>query len=364
MKPTSGFTLVETVTAMAIAGTIFTSLYLVSAVAVEQSATQQETQESLADAHRVMNEIETAIRLSDRVLKSGVNILLLETRYFIDDDAGIEQVRYVRSGNSLYRRISDEGGPLSEPELLLAVATSFQANKLRIRESFDREDFDVNIAGPIATGNARTANGAVQAEYDLKELGDVDADLLAAYSTEKERLEATGASAITATTMTVSPPMKKASLTVTTDFTPQSLFKEYRPLVFGAEMPDTDNISVVFESNGDVVVRTTEGGTLVEQSTPNLSWTPANAYKVRLEMSASKARAFISENGEVAQKVGIIDSGTMTTGSLHYQINGTGSAAWDSLEIDNDFLTIKLTTTLNGQSKDLWGGACSRQPKK
>lgn len=363
MTRQQGFSMIELVMSMAIFGTLLSSLYVVSTVAVGQTSTQQEKQASLGDAHRALAQIETAVRLSDRIVKAGVDRLVLETRYFIDTDDGVEEVRYIRSGNSLYRRVSDEGGALSEPLLILDDATAFQAHKLTIRENFDREDFDSTVAGVIPVGDTITADSSVQAEYDLRAMGDIDPDLLTAYSVEKERVEATGTSAVAPTTMTLTPPLKKRSLTATTDFTPQSVFKEYRPLVWGDAAPDTNNISVIFKSDGKIMLRTTQGGTLVDEATSGATWAMANAYKVRLEMMGDKARAFVSANGEPPQKVGIIDNGTMTTGALHYQINGTGNGAWDSLEVDYRFLNLTLTTTLNGKSVQLWGGACSRQPE-
>lgn len=355
-----GMSLLELVMTTAVIGTVFVAFVAVEQVTVVEGAKRSVADERWIQGSVVVDEMENAVRLAERVLKAGDGTLLVSTRYFWDLDDGVEEIYYYSSGSSIYRRVADEVATFGSPELIYEHAVSFCAHALEIADSFNAEDYGAT-AVKTADG-ASTVDTANKAEYKVNEMGGADQDVYTYYdeSNQMLKLEPTTLEPVT---VTVTPDLRKKWLHAQTRFRPQVDHQEYRPLVYGSEVPDTTNVSVVFGADGSIRLRSVEGGVLTAEEVSTISWKSGAEYRVQLESEKRYIMAtLLNENGR-QHKIGAVSSGAIDNAKLHFQSVTHGAVGeWDDLLVDYPLVEIEFEVDLGDSQAIIYGGATRRQP--
>lgn len=356
----TGYTLLELVLASAMVGGLCLSAVLAMDGVAGRAAALSTSESTLAAAQRALRHIEHAIRHSFEVGGAGAGVLKLETRHAFDLDDDIEVVGYTLIGSQLVRTIDDPKGGITS-EVLLDGVLGFSASYIRIQDTFDAERFGTGV--DLVPGLPEEVDTRVAASYTVDELGRVDPSLLAAYREGSEDLALHASNPLQETTATVTPLLDGKRWRASIDFRPEVSGAEFRPLVYGAALPDSNNLSVVFGASGAVRLHHARQGVLLSSAQASVSWNAGVHYRVELRASETSAMATLRSGGR-SVKIGTVAlDEPLAAGRMHLQVvtyDATG--AWDNLAFDNQEVALKLMVSSKGASVTLHGGAVSRQP--
>lgn len=322
-------------------------------------------EQRFAEAQRALSQMEQAIRLSERVLEASDALMILETRYFWDSDDDVELIRYTLVGDQLLRAVADGSAVYDSDEVVAENISFFSCHSLEISDEFDRVNYDTSdhaVMPPTGDMGTVDLDATTVAVFEVHDFATMDADLPAAYDADNQRLEIENNSAVAAKTVTVSPPTPAQGLQAITGFTPIEDNMEYRPIVFGSETLDVDNVAVVFEPDRTIRVKSVRSGTLMGQAVGTTTWEPLQSYSVKLELRYGRAYAWV-DAGNGYEVIGDITGGNVDDKPVHLQAVGNGArGAWDSLRITYPYVQLELQVHLtDGPSLSLYGGATRRQ---
>lgn len=360
-RSNAGFTLVEAMLAATMVGSLLLILAHSYTFAIDRSVTSTTNTKSLIEGMSTLEEIQTAIRMSDTIDRAGDGVLSVTTRYFIDSDSETETVRYSRSGTSITREVAQGIGSFALPETVLENVSHFSSWHLRIEDSFETADYGP-LALPITLALPILPDTASQATRLLRDLGSVDLELPLIYDSTDELLRLTPI--LLPTTFTVSPPLPKSGLHARVRFDPVGSNGEYRPLVYGNEARDSSNVSLVFRPGGAIELRAYEGGTALGTRTALLSWSAGREYEVQLIFDDTVARGLVRDVTDDTrwELIGSVPTGSIDNTRMHIQAVTNGKVGtWDDLLIHYPFVPVDIDLNLQTRTESLRGGATSRQ---
>ncbi|MEM7168477.1 MAG: hypothetical protein AAF581_23745 [Planctomycetota bacterium] len=336
----AAFTLFEIMLVIAILGAITATLTAAANTALARASDTQHKEERLHRAYHLLEQIKQAIRMAESVHQAGDNLLVISTRYYYDTDDALERVRFSLSGRTLLREISqNNGASYAAPEVLDNNVASFMAYSFRISDPFDPGEYDLALAG-IPTGDPSPVDSKVQAEFLVKELGQVDQEFKDSYSGGQLQITTTNADP---KRVTVSPPLSKDGLQLRTQFTPLVANSSYRPLRFGLQSVQTSTM-VLFENTGKVVLRSKEADVLLAQQYGTADWIPGETYFVEVHFNGSNAWArVITNTGDTLLSQTVPTSNALDNAEVDLTAgtqNNPGS--WDDLRVGYPRVTVEI----------------------
>ncbi|MEM7261976.1 MAG: hypothetical protein AAF488_08290 [Planctomycetota bacterium] len=356
-----GYTLIELMLVIGLVSTIFSSLIYAQIMLTERVSYAQENVATLSESVAALGRIEQSIRDSVEIQKAGPGSLVLRSRYTIDTDDELETIQYFLSGGSLYRAVAHGTGSFGAGELMLENVTHFETRALEIKDPFDSADY-VGIDSDVR-GTPEDVDTLAKVEYLVRDLGKVDADLVAQYDeiAEKLAIQSVGE----ARTVTVSPVLDRKGLSVQTDFHPVDNAAEYRPIIYGAEDSRSVGIAVVFSDDQTIRLQISKASTVVDDQASGMVWEAGRDYRIWLEMIEDTAVVYAQEITDAPrpQMVGKADAAAIDKVRVHFQTTTPGmTGRWDNLELAYPLVDVELGVTTSGGVEMLYGGAKQRIP--
>lgn len=359
IRSRAGYTLVELMLVIGLVSTIFSSLIYAQILLTERVSFAQENVATLSESVATLGRIEQSIRDAVEILKAGSGGLELTTRYTIDTDDELEKIYYYLSGGDLYRAVAHGAGSYGAGELLLEDVTHFEARALEIKDAFNSGDY-VGLDSD-AKGDPEDVDTLAKVEYLVRELGKVDADLVALYDELSEKLAIQSAGE--ARTVTVSPVLDRKGLSVQTDFHPVDNAAEYRPIIYGAEDSRSVGIAVVFADDQTIKLQISKASTVVGEQASGMTWEAGRDYRIWLEMIEDVAMVYAEDIAAKSrpQVIGKADAEAIDRVRVHFQTTTPGKTGrWDNLELAYPLVDVELGVSTSSGTEMLYGGAKQR----
>lgn len=352
-----GFTLVEVTFAVVAMGAVFLVFGSSHMYLMERAESSYDRARDTRSVTSVLREVENAIRMAEEIEKSGDGVLQVSTRYFVDADDELETVVYWFQDKELRKAIAPEGGSFGKTEVLLSGVKEFRTFALKIEDPFDAADYDV----PLTEGEDRDVDLSQKVVYKIKDLGDVDPDLAAAYNRSLEALEVDARSA--RKFVTVTPPLPSKNLSVQVDFTP--LEAEKYLITYGNLLGDEtkSHSSRLYFTPGQIVLEYWDANVLLENQVVAYDWGVGKSYTVGFQVFEGYLR-FWANDGSSTQTLGKIETKTLDDKPVHLEARLGARARFDNLKVTYPLVDVCLTMTDPDGGADLVfnGGAVSRQP--
>ena len=356
LRRSLGFTLLEATLTIVLVASALAALSVQYMTLIEQADARVSEATNSARTRSVLAEIEEAIRSSTRLRSAGSGLLVAVTRSFVDDDLGVELVRYELVGNELRRQIAQgRNGSYGAPEVLLDNVTGFTVSAFEINDAFFHEDY-ADLASKT-DGLPSAVDTTNRVRYTLAELGTVDPSLKSSYREDLEALQI--GALVGGDSVCLSPPLPRDGIVAETTFVPATTLTVYSALRYGEEGLGKDVVSIVFEL-GNIRLQSWESGTLLVEDVATTTFSSNELFKVRLHILGD--HAYTEIEGEAgSETLGPVVIPHTLDNERFWALSTTTRGWWDDLSIRYETIEIALEVTTDGETTTLVGAAASRQ---
>lgn len=208
----------------------------------------------------------------------------------------------------------------------------------------------------LSEGTQRAVATDVQVAYKVKDLGDVDPQLVAHYDANDERIEMTGGSLFHPRSLAVSPALSKTNLQLEVTFVPLDDYGIYSSLVWGSTSSFYNRIIVLFDADHRIKLRTWDSNNLLGEARLS-SWSKLNTYRIKIQSGEEVVTAWVSTNGSGYQLIGEVPQVSFENQPVYFQnYSGSRVGAWDDLKISYPYVKLELSVNTKGQQDVLSAG--------